>query len=218
MKIALFQRGDKGGHILEGLKAHGKDMDIEVFSVPEALPQIIDSPEEFIKEDFEADLILDYLYHNDLSEHLAGVAEGKKVPMILPGRKVAGAITPLTCCTFSIDSVPLDERTPGLVEYSRLFGLPDIEVRVTPDGRITEVRVKRGAPCGSTWKAAEEVLGLHLDEALPRFGLSVQHHCHAPTGYDAVLSRKAPLHLAADAQGDVFNEAVRAAEKDMPDH
>lgn len=209
MKIAFFQKGGKGEHILEGLKVHGKGINIEVFSVTEDLPLIIDDPEEFITEDFEADLVLDYLYHNDLSEHLAGVAKEKNIPMIVPGRNIEGAITPRTCCTFSIESVPEDERTPALVEYSKQFGIPDMEVTLAQDGKVLEVLVIRGAPCGSTWDAAEEVIGLHLEEALPRFGLSVQHHCHAPTGYDAVLSKKAPLHLAADAQGDVFKDAVR---------
>jgi hypothetical protein len=65
--------------------------------------------------------------------------------------------------------------------------------------------VLRGASCGATWKAAESVVGLPVDEALPRIGLSTQFHCYAKANPNVFLTN--PLHVA----GEVHTAALRKA-------
>ena len=78
-----------------------------------------------------------------------------------------------------------------------MFGSPEISVET--DGEyIKKIHVKRGAPCGATWDAAEKVEGLTIEEALTRFGLEVQFFCSADPGSWDPIYDKSPVHMAAD--------------------
>lgn len=200
MRVVVFQRGKRGLQKIEGIKKHAMGVEIAaIFTVPEALPEIIDEPEDYIAGDFEAELVLDYLYHPDLSEFLVEIAKGKGVPVIAPGRRIAGAITPPTCCGLG----EVDEAG----EYARRFGTPELEVEVR-EGKVANVRVKKGAPCGATWVAAEKVVGLPLKEAGHRFALEVQFICRGAAGYEIAQGKKAPLHFAGDVHLTAFKRAV----------
>jgi hypothetical protein len=198
MRVIVFQRGGLGKHIIEGLKKHS-DMDVLSFTVREDLPQIIDKPEEFLDTDFTADLIFDHLYHRDLSEHLVKIAKKKGIPIIVPGAKIEGAITPRICCAL----VTRDE-IPGFEK----FGYPEFEVEVE-EGRIKDIKVVKGAPCGATWDAAEKVVGMKVDDAIPKIALEVQFLCKASAEHDVTKSKKAPLHLAGDVHAKAVARATR---------
>jgi hypothetical protein len=201
MKIVVFQRGRRGIHKIAGIEKYGRDIEItKIFTVPEALPEIIDEPEDYISSDFEAELVLDYLYHPDLSEFLAEVAKRKGIPVISPGRRIAGAITPPTCCGLG------DVKEAG--EYARHFGTPELEVEVR-GGKVTNVRVKKGAPCGATWEAAEKIVGMPVEKAVQRFALEVQFICRAAAGYEVAHGKKAPLHFAGEVHIAAFKKALK---------
>ncbi|WP_457555462.1 DUF166 family (seleno)protein DfsP [Candidatus Pyrohabitans sp.] len=200
MKVAVFQRGERGEHKIKGIRKYGRGIELEIFTVPEALPEIIDEPEEYIPGDFEAELVLDYLYHPDLSEFLVEVAKRKGVLVVAPGRSITGAITPPTCCGLG------DVDKAG--DYGRRFGAPELEVEVRR-GRVAEVKVKKGAPCGATWEAAERVRGLRVEEAVHRFALEVQFVCRAAAGYLAGVSKKAPLHFAGEVHIAALKKALK---------
>ena len=72
---------------------------------------------------------------------------------------------------------------------------------------ITAIKVIRGAPCGATWEAAPQVVGLPLEEAAIRIGLEVQYFCVAdPSAWDPI-SGKSSVHLA----GEFHKAALRRA-------
>lgn len=74
---------------------------------------------------------------------------------------------------------------------------------------IAAIRVIRGAPCGATWDAAPQVVGLPIEEAAIRIGLEVQYFCVAdPAAWDPI-SGKSPVHLA----GEFHKAALRRALK-----
>ena len=198
MRVIVFQREELGKHIIEGLKKHS-DIDVESFTVDEALPQIIDSPQDLLDADFEADLIFDHLHHRNLSEYLVGIAKRKGIPIIVPGAKIEGAITPGICC-----ALVLRDEIPGFEK----FGYPEFEVDVE-DGKIADVKVVRGGPCGATWDAAKKVKGTTVEAAPSKIALEVQYLCKATAGYDVAKSKKAPLHLAGDVHKKAFKKATR---------
>ena len=77
------------------------------------------------------------------------------------------------------------------------------------DGKIANVTVVRGAPCGATWKAAEKMTGIPVDDAAVRIGLETQFFCSAdPAGWDPIYG-KSPVHFA----GKVHNKALESAIK-----
>ncbi len=78
-------------------------------------------------------------------------------------------------------------------------------------GVLTACRVRRGAPCGATWAAAPEALGLEPAEAARRFGLACQVHCQAdPSAWDPI-SGKSSVHLAAELHEAALRRAAGRA-------
>ena len=78
----------------------------------------------------------------------------------------------------------------------------------TENGLIKQIHVFKGAPCGATWHAAEEMKGLTIEEAMTRFGLEVQFVCSAdPAAWDPLWG-KSPVHMAADIHTAVLKTAV----------
>ena len=96
-KIVVFEEHGSGEKKIQGITRHGTGVDItKIYDIEEALPEVVDDPEVFIPEDFNADLVLDFLKHPDLSEYLAQVCKKKKIPVIASGKKHPDALTPFT--------------------------------------------------------------------------------------------------------------------------
>jgi hypothetical protein len=94
--------------------------------------------------------------------------------------------------------------------YGRCFGYPELEVRLE-DGRVSEVRVVRGAPCGATWSAASRVEGQTPEEAEVNLGLAVQFACTADPANWEPLGGQSPVHLAAKVHQTAMRKALQQA-------
>ncbi len=89
-KILVFQREGSGESKVKGIKDYGEGLfDIEVVSIDMPLPEIIDDSSEFLPADIEADLVLDFLNHPDLSQDLSAICSDKKIPIIISGKKIS---------------------------------------------------------------------------------------------------------------------------------
>ncbi|MDL5502361.1 MAG: DUF166 family protein, partial [Candidatus Methanoperedens sp.] len=62
-----------------------------------------------------------------------------------------------------------------VAEFATCFGRPEIQV-TTKEGRISTVKVIRGAPCGSTCHMAKNLVGSRTYEAPAKGGLLVQQY------------------------------------------
>ena len=66
----------------------------------------------------------------------------------------------------------------------------------------------KGAPCGSTWEAANQIVGLDAAEAPVRFGLETQYCCSAdPAGWDPMYQHS-PVHFAAEVHRAALARAI----------
>lgn len=75
-------------------------------------------------------------------------------------------------------------------------------------GKITDIKVKRGAPCGATWEAALRVVNMPAKEAIIRMGLETQFFCTAdPAGWDPI-NGKSPVHFAGDVHAAALKKAI----------
>ncbi len=198
-RLVIFEEAGSGKYKVAGIEVYGRNITIErIYNIPPAMPEIIDEPEEFIPDDFEGDLILNFLRHPDLSEHLVKICKIKGMPVIASGQNIPGAICPFTCCGLG--------RRKSLGAYGEQFGLPEYDVEVK-DRRITELHVKRGASCGATWQVIPRMIEVPVDEALSTIGREIQYLCKAdPSAFDPV-SGKSPLHFA----GKVHMAALKRA-------
>ena len=85
--------------------------------------------------------------------------------------------------------------------------MPEFEVTVS-DGKIIEINVLRGAPCGATWKAAEKVTGLSVENAIVRIGLETQFFCSAdPASWDPI-TEKSPVHVAGKLHSSMLQKKL----------
>jgi thymidylate synthase len=76
------------------------------------------------------------------------------------------------------------------------------------EGKITDITVKRGAPCGATWEAALRVVNMAAEESIIRMGLETQFFCTAdPAGWDPIYG-KSPVHFAGDVHAAALKRAI----------
>ncbi|MEA1992210.1 MAG: DUF166 family (seleno)protein DfsP [Thermodesulfobacteriota bacterium] len=198
-RLVIFEEAGSGKYKVAGIEVYGRNITIErIYDIIPALPEIIDEPEECIPDDFEGDLILNFLRHPDLSEYLVKICKAKGIPVIASGQNIPGAICPFTCCGLGCRK--------GLGAYGEQFGLPEYDVEVK-NGRITGLHVKRGASCGATWQVIPRMIEVPVDEALSTIGREIQYLCKAdPSAFDPV-SGKSSLHFA----GKVHMAALKRA-------
>ncbi len=202
MEIIVFQERGSGEHKIEGIVRHGSGMVIRRnISIDLFLPDFIEDPENFISDDFNADLVLNFLKHPDLVEYLIRICQKKSIPIVSAGKKGDG-FTPFTCCGLG--------RNEKLGIYGDLFGLPEYKVDLKRD-IITEIEVIRGAPCGATWDALQEYIGCTVDDVLTRLPRQVQYFCSAdPSGFDPVTG-KSPVHFAGYVHIAALKKAIEDA-------
>ena len=98
-KILVFQQNGSGESKIQGIRKYGKDrFIIETVSIDETLPSILDDTRDYLPSNIQADLILDFLKHPDLSHDLAIACRARNIPIVASGKKlrIKGALTPPT--------------------------------------------------------------------------------------------------------------------------
>lgn len=77
------------------------------------------------------------------------------------------------------------------------------------EGKISRVRVVRGAPCGASWEAGQRLLGVDIEDAARKIGLDTQFYCFAdPAGWDP-LHGKSPVHFAGRVHSKALSDAIK---------
>ena len=90
-RILVFQQNGSGESKIRGMRKYGKDIFIiETISIDESLPPILDNTSEYLPKDIQADLVLDFLKHPDLSHDLAAACAKRKIPVVASGKKLKG--------------------------------------------------------------------------------------------------------------------------------
>lgn len=96
-RIAVFQQLNSGESKIAGIRRHGGDrFRLDCVAIDQPLPAVLDDTTTILPKTIEADLVLDYLRHPDLSEDLAALCSRQSIPMIAAGRNIRYAVTPPT--------------------------------------------------------------------------------------------------------------------------
>lgn len=221
LRLIVFTQGTYGDRILENIRARAPlEWTIRKVSVPDNLPDLVDEPDELVDIlDLYGkwDLVI-YLGENPSAFSLlptvlrrisakavvAPVDDYSWLPLGLERqireelkRLDVVAVFPRTFCTLSpVGNFFIDQ-------FAQRFGSPKLRIKTKGDV-ISEVEVLRGAPCGSTWFAADGLLGTKIEEAAEKAGLLVQlYPCLASRRVDRFFS-DAPIHVA----GRIIKKAV----------
>jgi thymidylate synthase len=97
--ILVFQQNGSAESKIQGIRRFGEDLiALDVLSIDEPLPPIIDDALEYLPTQITANLVLDFLKHPDISQDLAALCIRKNIPIVASGKKhrIKGAFTPLT--------------------------------------------------------------------------------------------------------------------------
>lgn len=221
MLVGVVRRGKYGERLIETIKKH-TDFQVVSVEVPQILPGFIEDPEEFVNElnldprIFDADLLILYTFHPDLTPEIVRIAgaRGVKAAIVPGGIGRAGSIDELEmiaekygihievdeiCCTLEECGVP------AVDEFAKKLGKPELEVSAK-DGRISSVKVLRGSPCGATWHSAEGLIGKRVEEAPSMAGLFCQQYpCRAVRGTPG------GIHTSGDLHKDAMERALHMA-------
>ena len=98
-RILVFQQNGSGLAKIAGIEAYGKDVcHIEVIDIDPPLPLVLDDTEPYLPDRIQADLVLDFLKHPDLSYDLADLCFRENIPVVASGKKekCKGVTTPPT--------------------------------------------------------------------------------------------------------------------------
>lgn len=208
--IGVITRGKYGHRLIESIKEHS-DFSVVTADLPEFVPVFIEEPDEFLenmnfdRKVFSADIVVSYALHPDLTSAIAKLAAEAGVrSLIVPGGPSRASVPELNkisevsgmdvevdeiCCTLEPNSC----NRP----FAEIFGAPVLKVK-TENGKIAKVDVIKGAPCGSTWYMAKEIVGVPVKDAPPKAGLLVQHYpCRASRGDLGGIHESGELHKQA---------------------
>jgi len=221
--IGVITRGKYGKRLIETIL---QKTDLKVISaeIPAFLPDFIDEPEDFLEglhlntEVFNTEILVTYSLHPDITPQIARMAGIKGVKaLIVPGGASKAPVKELEqisqeygiyievddiCCNLS--------SNPAISDFTDKLSSPMLEVTINED-KVEQVKVIRGAPCGSTWHMADGLKGVSLKDAPAKAGLLIQQYpCRAVRGNKGGIHESAKLHK--DAVSKAIEQAIRKKE------
>lgn len=153
---------------------------------------LLDNPEEHLPESVpECDLILSLGLPPDLQHILPILAKRAKAKAVIapiddpswipPGlrRQIEEELAKTgVASAFPKPFCSLEKVGDRHIEaFADRFGCPKLKIRVG-GGVIREVRVERGAPCGSTWFIAEKLVGVEVSRQRVQDETARAHHAY----------------------------------------
>jgi len=153
---------------------------------------ILDNPEKYLPKDIsECDLILSLGLPSEIQYTLPILAKKMRAKAVIapidnssgirPGlrEQIRGELAEISVVSVFPKPFCALEKMGGLYvdEFADHFGKPELEIE-TRNGVIKEVRVKRGAPCGSTCFIAEKLVGVETSQQKVRDEIAKAHHVY----------------------------------------
>ena len=88
-KISVFQQNGSGESKITGVRKYGENrIVLEVISINDTLPPLVEDTSAYLPREINADLVLDFLKHPDLSHDLAALCRDLNIPLIASGKKL----------------------------------------------------------------------------------------------------------------------------------
>jgi hypothetical protein len=210
ISVGVITRGKYGIRLIENVR-NNSNFKISSVELPEKLPDFIETPADLINElipdksIFSNDLIIAYSLHPDLAPQIIRMAgeNGASAVIIVGGATMAGGQFEITRLSkkyninVQVHEICCDMECTGdriIDEFASCFGVPEVIIN-TNSGLITNVKIIRGAPCGSTWHMTKGLVGTKIEEAPARAGLLIQQYpCRAGRGNKGGIHKAAKLH------------------------
>ncbi|ADL58576.1 MULTISPECIES: DUF166 domain-containing protein [Methanothermobacter] len=218
MRIIMVACGEYGARVVNTVASHGLAPDIvAVFDYDDYSGEFLDDPSSLLPPEIpDADLTVAAGLFGDLNLVAAEIAveSGSKAIIVeshAPGQlpeglkseisgMVESAVFPSPFC--SLDTT----GNPFIDSFASGFGKPEVEMDVKES--VLAVRVKRSAPCGSTFYVAERIRGVPLHEVDVAAGEGFHNYpCLASMEADPALG-DTHLHVAGYLTREAFKRAA----------
>lgn len=203
-RVMIVCKGKWGRRTYNNLKGLGVG-DVEMVELED--PISIDAPVDV--PSLVADVVFSYALSPELNLEVVRMAAdgGAQAVMIAGGHKyvpypeaerIAAAHgmelhVHEVCCSLS----PEQTKSPALKQVLSKVGSPVLRLDCS-QGRVWDVEVVRGAPCGSTWFMAQGLRGVKLEQAPQEASLLVSYYpCRASRGTKGGIHSSSELHLEA---------------------
>ena len=217
MRISIITDGPYGERAYATIKEEF-DCDYIVMEPPaSAFMDEIDLPQDIMNQLENADIIISYVLHPDLTLDLVDALHNK-VEWIIVGAwrgdgfknqlESYGNVTcPENMCDLTLNGNPIFD------EFVSKFGRPLVRINCQGD-KVVDVEVLRCSPCGSTQFVADEMVG-ESTETLPiKAGLRIQHYpCRAPK-MRLFADDECKKEMAANFHKKAFEDALKKDEND----
>jgi hypothetical protein len=238
VRILILVQGIYGHRIADNIRnKEPADWEVRIFEVPVISEQIIDEPEMYLpKNILPADLILHLAESQQAAQLIPAVAEASDAKAVIASidssawiplglrnqlrrelsQKGVTIVFPEPLCSIDETSVGYGETlqpyTNDIISsFARRFGKPILEAEIDAAGKITDVKVKRGSPCGSTEYTVRRVKGMDAEKAVPTAGLMCLHYpCLASMRFEQT---DAGVDTIMHNSGKIFNEGMEKALK-----
>ena len=214
MRILAVVSGEYGRRHVENIRKYGpEEWVINIWEPPATFPLVIDYPEAHLPESLpETDIVLAFAEHKGAAELLPDIARmtGAKAVIApvdneawLPRglarqlrewleRMNGCCVTPKPLCSLTEKDYLQTRRkrvryeNVFISEFAKHFGKPEFKIEVDESSRtIISAAVVRDAVCGCARYAAENLIGISIDEVEEKAGLLHHHYpCMASMGID----------------------------------
>jgi len=217
IKIFILSSGDYGSRIINNIANRGYASSIVgLHEFREDLPEFMDDFEAYIPNELpECDLVLSLGLKGDINMILPEIASRTGAKSVIaeihdptqipPGlqREIEESANGIKI-VFAKPFCSLEPVGDEVIdEFARYFGKPELEIE--GEQYIKNINVIRGAPCGSTWYVADQLIGFPLEDAELESGNKIHNYpCVASMATDTVVGDTI-LHLA----GYKIKEAVK---------
>jgi hypothetical protein len=229
MRVLTLYTNFYGQRFAENLQKHCPNAwEVISYLFDRPIPVVVDDPEEVLPEDLpQADLLVYVGQDRNLAELIPDIAELCQVKEVIAAvdarvflptglaNQTQRRLTKMGIkSTFPAPVCSLTESQaegPLTREFASHFGQARMVVTAR-DGRIQEVELIRGAPCGNSLYVAERLPGIIVEESVEQAGMLFHAHpCMASMDMDRELGDTI-LHIAGHLVQKAVNEALEKAD------
>lgn len=218
MKVVIVTDGPYGGRAKDTIEEVFETRFIQLLQPTSAFIDEIELPLEDIKEIEDANILITYTTHPDLTLALVERFSGK-VDWIIVGawsgkgfknqlESFSNVICPYVMCELEEIGDPIFD------EFVSCIGEPELELELK-DGELKDVKVLRTSPCGSTIFLAEFLKEKYHDQKpdlqdLPReAGLKLQHYPCLASKIRLFSPEECKKDRASELHRDAVNQAIK---------
>ncbi len=202
---------------------------VGIYEAPSNLPAFVEEPEKYLPRELpNCDVILAVGLHPDILAATPFLAEKTKAKAVIVPlenrnwcprglqRQLGNSLKEIGVeYAFPKPFCTLEETgRPTIDSFARRYaiGKPVVEVKIAR-GVITDARVLRSAPCGSTWYVAQQIRWTKIADMEDT--VAVAHHafpCTASMDVDPEIGEPI-LHVAGYATREAVKSAIKRAQE-----